>query len=319
MSQNSYFLIIGLVIALAVAAGCNSAQPGAAPVASGQTPATAAPPVPSTIVPLTAVPAVTVGTTSPGTCPPSVQNDPANCGACGNVCPANAVCQAGLCYCKDGYTADNNQCIAAPAAVTITGNGCPSGMSPCPDGYCYDLAASPTNCGVCGNACSAGLVCSASACSAPAPVATAPGITTIVTTMVTTPVTTTITPTSVSPGVTLVKPGITLAGSLTVNCAVLGKTSCSGTCVNTSADAANCGACGNACTAAAPSCCNGGCVNYQTDSNNCGSCGHLCSSLSTCSAGACTVKTVVKVPVTLIQPVITTIPVYQPIYRPVMP
>lgn len=319
MSQNTPFLIMVLIIAIALSAGCSTVQNAAPAPGSAQPAATATSPAPPVSVPVASVPPVPVATTSSGTCPPNIQTDPANCGACGNVCPAHAICQGGLCYCGDGYTASNNQCIAVSPAVTIAGNGCPSGMSPCPDGYCYELAASSTNCGICGNACAAGLVCSASTCSAPAPVVTAPVTTTAVTTTVAAPVTTTVTTTPVSPGVTLVKPGLTLAGSLTVNCAITGRTSCSGICVNTSSDAANCGTCGHACTAATPSCCNGGCVNFQTDLSNCGSCGHACNSLSTCSAGTCTVKTVVKVPVTLIQPVITTIPVYQPIYQPVMP
>jgi hypothetical protein len=318
MSRNLSFLIIALILVISLTAGCSTVQNITPAGTSGQ-PATAAPaPVSTIVVPLTPVLPVTLMTTSSGTCPPNVRNDLFNCGACGNVCPANAVCQAGLCYCAEGYMADNNQCIAIPLSVTIAGNGCPSGMSPCPDGYCYELASSSDNCGVCGNVCSAGLVCSASTCSAPAPVIPAP-VTAAVTTTVTSPVPTTVTTTPVSSAVTLVKPDLTLAGSLTVNCAVLGKTSCSGTCVNTSADAANCGVCGNVCTAASPSCCNSGCVNLQTDSSNCGTCGHVCSSLSSCSAGGCTVRTIVKVPVTLVQPVITTLPVYQPIYRPVMP
>jgi hypothetical protein len=300
-------IICLLVVLLVLNTGCTSLQnspaAGAAPALGTTVPTQVSSPgvITPTVLPVQAA------TTSSGTCPPDIQNDPANCGGCGNSCPANAICQAGQCYCRDGYTASSNQCIAAAApAVTVAGNGCPAGMSPCPDGYCYELASSPANCGSCGNSCPSGLTCSASACTA-----TTPDVTTVVTTSVTTT-------TPVSPNVTLVKPGFTLAGPLVVNCAVLGKTSCSGFCVNISTDAVNCGSCGMVCIPASPNCCNGGCVNFQTDPANCGSCGHSCGALSSCSAGSCTVKTVIRVPVTLIKPV-ASIPVYQPIYQPAGP
>jgi len=104
-------------------------------------------------------------------------------------------------------------------------------------------------------------------------------------------------------------------------------TSCNGFCTTTSADSANCGACGTACTSGTP-CIDGGCglasaggactsaaqcssgmctsgvcvagcpagqmlcgtvcVNEATDTNNCGACGNVCASGQTCSNGACT-------------------------------
>jgi hypothetical protein len=69
-----------------------------------------------------------------------------------------------------------------------------------------------------------------------------------------------------------------------------GKTSCSGSCVDTTADNSNCGSCGHTCnTAAGESCmagvcgCSSGtdcstyCVTTTTDSNNCGGCNNVCS------------------------------------------
>ena len=75
-------------------------------------------------------------------------------------------------------------------------------------------------------------------------------------TTVVTPSVTVNTTTTGSPGVTLFKPCLTLAGSLKVNCAVLGKTSCSGICVNTSIDMNKCGSCNTVCSPPT-ACCNG--------------------------------------------------------------
>ncbi|HEX9104006.1 MAG TPA: MXAN_6577-like cysteine-rich protein [Polyangia bacterium] len=67
-----------------------------------------------------------------------VANDPANCGACGNVCPGSLVCISGAC-------------------------GCPMGLSNCAN-ICVDENVDGNNCGGCGVGCVAGTVCSAGAC-----------------------------------------------------------------------------------------------------------------------------------------------------------
>lgn len=90
------------------------------------------------------------------------------------------------------------------------------------------------------------------------------------------------------------------------------QTLCAGTCVDTSNDNANCGACGVACTdgkvctgggdAGAPSCqpvctapqqnCGGTCQNTQTSNAHCGACNAACGATEACGAGVCAVLAV---------------------------
>jgi len=84
------------------------------------------------------------------------------------------------------------------------------------------------------------------------------------------------------------------------NCGT-GSTLCGQACVSTATDNANCGSCGNSCTAGqicskgtcATSCgggttqCGTTCNDTQTDPHNCGSCNTTCSSGEVCSGGNC--------------------------------
>jgi hypothetical protein len=308
MSRTLSLLVGAGVIFLVLAAGCTSPQNIPTAITT-PVPGTPQATIPTTIPPVTGVQAqLTTTTTAPVTCSANIQTDPVNCGQCGAACPQNAACQSGQCYCMEGYTVSNNACVVAPAVTGTTppGNGCPAGMSPCPDGYCYELASSPANCGTCGNTCSPGLICSASTCVSPV----TPEVTTVTTTV---PVTTTaavtttgtLSITTISPGATLIGPG------LSKTCMILGRTQCGGACVNTSTDASNCGGCGKVCIVSTPTCCGGSCVNILTDNNNCGSCGHKCLIYgSSCSAGSCKVKTVItSAPII---PKITTAPMINP-------
>jgi hypothetical protein len=300
MSRTHQVFLCAVVMVMMITAGCtfpNSS--GAQPLITG-TPTFVATPVPTAPAAAGTTPG-TAGTQAPGTCAADTSSDAANCGGCGYACPANALCQAGQCYCKEGYAVKNNQCDIVPNEDTITGNGCPTGMSPCPDGYCYELSSSAANCGICGNMCPTGMFCSASTCTnVPADVTTGP----------TAAVTTTVSVTTTSSGSS--GSGLSLgSGSFTATkaCMIMGGTTCSGACVNLSTSTTNCGACGKVCKSLAPNCCNGNCVDYLTNSSSCGSCGHKCTLGTTCVAGSCKTKvgvgpTMVKVPTyVLVQPI----------------
>jgi len=120
-----------------------------------------------------------------------LSNDPANCGACGNVCgttghpvycprPGSCVnrqCEhhPGLCLC--GYSwvnpeTDNDHCggcgneCATTAGFSCQGGACAcgAGMTDC-GGKCVDTAIDPTNCGACGFMCAPGTACVNGKCS----------------------------------------------------------------------------------------------------------------------------------------------------------
>ena len=133
--------------------------------------------------------------------------------------------------------------------------------------HCTSLATDPANCGVCGHSCAAGESCNGGACSCDA---TACG-------------------------------GASWEGRRSAG------TVCGDACVDLASDAANCGACGNACaaglvcttsdggsTGCASACagtgqavCGHACVNLQTHRWNCGACGRACGSKECCVAGRC--------------------------------
>jgi len=92
--------------------------------------------------------------------------------------------------------------------------------------------------------------------------------------------------------------GMSGASGSTSTCAA-GLTNCSGSCVDTTTNAANCGACGVACevgglcSASTCSClagltpCASGCEDLLSDGANCGACGLACPTGQVCSAGTC--------------------------------
>jgi hypothetical protein len=91
-------------------------------------------------------------------------------------------------------------------------------------------------------------------------------------------------------------------GCVNGSCAVvcpMGKTECSGACVDTKTDNGNCGTCGKTC-AVSETCtdglccttgqkvCGGKCTSTQTDPQNCGTCGNVCpANTPSCIGGTC--------------------------------
>jgi len=61
---------------------------------------------------------------------------------------------------------------------------------------------------------------------------------------------------------------------------------CGGSCIDVLADASNCGACDNLCTAPEV-CCLASCSDLMTDPANCGTCSVVCGALEECSLGLC--------------------------------
>jgi hypothetical protein len=89
-------------------------------------------------------------------CETNLASSAANCGACGNACPAGRACVAGACagpICASGYA----DCDGNPAT------GCET-----------NVAISAANCGACGRSCTAGQSCAAGACVTPPADAGAP-------------------------------------------------------------------------------------------------------------------------------------------------
>ena len=101
------------------------------------------------------VPYATCGTVPSFLCETNLTNDPNNCGACGTKCETfDGIALTGSCV--------NSKCTFE-CQIKSDGNGNSHPFADCnkilDDGCEIDLAADPANCGVCGNACAAGVRC----------------------------------------------------------------------------------------------------------------------------------------------------------------
>ncbi len=176
-------------------------------------------------------------------CESDLSNDPLSCGACGRTCAATHVegraCSSGVCTssCVQGYSNCNTP--------TGTDDGC-------------ETANSNTNCGGCGNDCTAqGLTCSGNFCSCT---------------------------------------GNSDCGNngFTDKCSG-GVCNCNGsTCKHGEKCGGNPRAChcnGNSGCGNGQVCCQAGCKNIQSDPANCGACGRICAPGFICAGGSCACST----------------------------
>ena len=235
----------------------------------------------------------------------SVPNDdPNNCGSCGNVCGPDATCTDGACVCPSGSARCGGRCVVLASDEShcgTCGNACGIGVScvrggcGCPivgdsvcDETCANLNRDPAHCGTCTTECSSGQTCSGGRCACPS-------------------------------GSSDCGAGCIDTSSDRTNCGACGsrclaaemcldsicrcpagQMRCGTACVNTSVDTRNCGGCGLFCpsgaTCAGGTCdcpgtgtfCSGACVSTATSTTNCGACSNVCPALSTCVAGTCT-------------------------------
>jgi hypothetical protein len=196
----------------------------------------------------------------------SVQSDVGNCGACGQGCaPSGDSCSGAACRCAGG-------------------SACTNGQSCCGGLGCVDLNRDPFHCGTCDHACNPGEACVAgvcscgngAACSGAQPVCCSDG--------------------------SCSSDGSCACNSPGGSCSYP-EVCCSGSqCADIMNDDANCGGCGQKCTAplgcangacachglicaAGNACCASGCADLANDPQNCGACGTTCAANETCGVG----------------------------------
>lgn len=222
-----------------------------------------------------------------GTYCANLQTDVDNCGACGNACRPDQVCQAGRCTCSDVTDPCNGLCVnirfdpdhcggcnrpcTDPSnpdccygqctniqtdenncgACRMPGMGCPEGSSCC-NGICVNTRTNIRHCGGCNQFCAAEGVCCNGTCHVPA--------------------------------LDTVTDPCTACGN---PCNPESERCCDGECVNILNNDNNCGMCGRACWGEDGVCCNGHCRNLRGDSSSCGVCGNACPYWFSCANYKC--------------------------------
>ena len=209
-----------------------------------------------------------------GTACVNLQTDPSNCGACGQACPANNTCQAGVCAPEPG---------AFGAPCTKNGD--------CNSQLCLQS-------GHCSKKCSGASDCPADPSWTCAPL---PGYPSMCQCTVTGPETCDGKDDDcdglVDDGATCPQDGnICISGA----CQCPPRNQCGGSCMDTSTNPYHCGSCSTqcqpgsvcingkcSCPASAPDTCPDGCVNRKTYRTDCGTCGNKCPGGATCKDGQC--------------------------------
>ncbi|GAB4196855.1 MAG: hypothetical protein OHK0013_04410 [Sandaracinaceae bacterium] len=236
-------------------------------------------------------------------CETDLDTDEQHCGACGNRCGANQVCNGGRCECVAPYldcdglqvngceiNGDNdvancnacgNRCtFSSGSPACIAGEcrpaSCDPGFDDCnrmPSDGCETRLDTLMNCGRCGETCS-GTVNASEFCRTPELrcdyMSCDTGFLNCDTNRVN----------GCETGFS-----VTNCGACGTRCGANERCNAAGDCqCGTGPSAAS----GEACTGTTPDCCGNACTDLQTDVNNCGACGNRCGAGETCAAGRCT-------------------------------
>jgi|GEM_PF-1012221 len=242
-----------------------------------------------------------------------LQSNAQHCGGCCTNCGSSGACVAGSCRCAPGATrcdgagcvdlqADPNHCGAC-ARACASGMTCDLGACRCPGnlllcgGACVNAQTENANCGACGNSCPSGATCVAGSCQCASGRVLCGGR-----------CVNTQDDASNCGACGRVCMGDYDAGVVPQRC-VAGQCRCEGgmtcptpsgtRCINVNSDPANCGRCGNVCSAGAfcaagvctcpawTTSCGTTCADLFRDDLNCGRCGTACTGTDWCDRGTC--------------------------------